>query len=195
MWNKSPSYLGKPWLKSVLIPFWILQLIDILGLLILYFYACVYWYGADEAIRYKLLAYATHATIFYNHKLTTASNTIMYIITAFVVLGILIAQIILFAKQSLSPVVMLAMQSYLLLYTTICLLTQGLAYGDILRNGTGDFFTLILTACGLLFYTGTMFYSAVVYKRYRQGELSGQTFELDQRPLRPTSQGFDKVVE
>ncbi|KAK5019197.1 hypothetical protein BJ546DRAFT_1094788 [Cryomyces antarcticus] len=137
-----PSNVNRPWQKRVLIPFWTIQLIVLVGLTVIDSLGVAY-YGRDDGA-----------------PLPVGVPIVLALCGFFITLEII--EIILFARRMLKPLFFL-ISNVMKTVFFLAVFVEGFvvtAYGN---NGI----QLIVVAAVLLFFLGTLIYSSVIYHRAR----------------------------
>ncbi|GIZ49769.1 hypothetical protein CKM354_001279600 [Cercospora kikuchii] len=153
------------WLKRVLIPFWIVQLIFVTILLVLFTFslAVVRDYQEDYADSYGVGRISKPAY--------RAFNGVAAVYIALCALTIIfdLTEIILLARKRLSPTVVVTFNSILTLVWAVVLILQivGTAAGA-RASALGFIFIIVVLATSL----GKLIYSSVILHRYRIGQFA-----------------------
>ncbi|GAB7353730.1 hypothetical protein MBLNU459_g4128t1 [Dothideomycetes sp. NU459] len=143
-----------PWSLKVLVPFWILQALLTLALIGLYiFFAAV---TVEDEHRFVLGLYFTA------HR---AAAAVAYTVVDFLFLGVVVAQMVLYAMERLSPAMMLAMQIYSSAFWTACFVVNVLGIFWIVPWGTESVldFSFVVAETALAY--GLLVYTSVVFAR------------------------------
>ncbi|KAI9749052.1 MAG: ubiquinone biosynthesis monooxygenase Coq7 [Chaenotheca gracillima] len=159
---------GSPWLKAVLIPFWVIQLLLMSALI-------------------GLASFVLSRESYYYYSPATAPYIAAVLIAAICMI-LDVTQIILFAKNKLSPLAYLIMNCVTSTIWTIIALI-GIVGESIARGGgVATVVSIIILVVVLAMFIATLIYASVVYHRHRKGK----------RPTRkslPSSQPVDLELQ
>ncbi|KAF2096739.1 hypothetical protein NA57DRAFT_78335 [Rhizodiscina lignyota] len=172
-----------PWLKRVLIPFWVLRLLFMLVLIGLYGFALAAVSALNDG------DFDSHLNVDVdNGDFETAKRVAIGILAAFLFLLVVcflldIIAIVMFGRNSLRPKTFLIFNVLQTLLWTIMLVLAIIGAARV--SGDGGF---ILTLIIFLLYLGLLIYASVVYHRDRKGRKYG--YRQTKNPGQLESQSF-----